>query len=171
MKIRTEQIDDHKSVFELNYKAFGNRDDESNLIERIRKSFNFIPELSIVAELDGKIVGHLLISKALLKNEVEEIEVLVLAPIAVNPEMQKSGIGSALIKEGLKRSRELHYGLVFLIGHPSYYPRFGFKPGRRHQFELKQFNMPDDVFMVKELREGEELKVGGELLYPEAFFK
>ncbi|MBM6617450.1 GNAT family N-acetyltransferase [Bacillus suaedaesalsae] len=171
MKIRTEHPHDHQEVFNLNYKAFGKREDESRLIERIRKSDNFIPGLSLVAELDRKIVGHLLISKATLKDGNEETEVLVLAPIAVNPEMQKSGIGSALIEEGLRRSKELEYGLVFLIGHPSYYPRFGFKPGRDYQFDLKQYNVPNDVFMVKELREGDLLKVSGELLYPESFFK
>jgi predicted N-acetyltransferase YhbS len=148
MRIRTETKNDFKHVFNLNYTAFGNRDDEAKLVEQIRFSDGFIPELSIVAEAQGNIVGHLMLSKAKLTNEDGDKEVIVLAPVAVLPEFQKKGIGSKLIKEGLKRAKKEGYGLVFLIGHPDYYPKFGFQPARAHGMELTQYQVPDDVFMV-----------------------
>lgn len=82
MMIRKETFEDHRAVYELNYEAFGNREDESKLIERIRLSKNFIRELSIVAEKAEEIVGHILLSKAKIIGE-EAHEVIVLAPVAV----------------------------------------------------------------------------------------
>lgn len=76
-----------------------------------------------------------------------------------------------MIEEGLKKARALGYGLVLLIGHPSYYPKFGFKPARQFGLELKQFNVPDEVFMVCELKAGELHRITGELRYPPAFFE
>jgi putative acetyltransferase len=169
--IRTENHTDYNDVFDLNNRAFGNREDESRLIDRIRNSNGFIPELSIVAEQDDQLVGHILISKAKVNDHHHPEEVLVLAPIAVDPRIQRSGIGKKLMEEGIRRSKELGYGLLFLIGHPTYYPQFGFLPARKFGFDLKQFQVPDDVFMVLELRNGDLTKVKGELLYPEAFFE
>lgn len=170
MQIRTETINDYKHVFNLNYLAFENRDDEAKLVERIRFSKFFIRELSLVAEEQREIVGHVLFSKAKIIQENGEKEVLVLAPVAVNPSFQKKGIGSNLIEEGLRRAKDLGYSLVFLIGHPNYYPKFGFQPARNHGMELTQFEVPDDVFMVCELIEGELQQTNGELHYPPAFF-
>ncbi|MBS4216785.1 N-acetyltransferase [Bacillus sp. FJAT-49711] len=170
MSIRTETINDYKAVYDLNYEAFGSRDDEAKLVEKIRESSRFIPELSIVAEINGEMVGHILLSKANVVKDEEFFEVIVLAPVAVKPSFQKKGVGSGLIREGLKRVKELNYGLVLLIGHPSYYPKFGFKPARPFGLELLQFDVPDDVFMVCELRAGELDLIKGELKYPSAFF-
>lgn len=170
MIIRTEEPKDYKQVYELNYHAFNKREDESKLIEKIRSSESFIPELSIVAAENDRVLGHILISKAQVIHESAGYDVTVLAPIAVLPEYQRQGIGAALINEGLKRCADLDYGLVLLIGHPSYYPKFGFVPARHHGLELKQFKVPDPVFMVCELIDGELNKVKGELQYPKAFF-
>jgi len=170
MRIRTETKNDYKQVFNLNYEAFGNRDDEAKLVERIRFSNGFIAELSLVAEDKGEVVGHILLSKAQVISEIDEKEVLVLAPIAVKPTVQNKGIGSKLIKEGLKKAKSLGYGIVLLIGHPTYYSKFGFQPARNHGMELTQFNVEDDVFMVYELKKGELEKTKGELRYPPAFF-
>jgi len=170
MIIRTESVKDFKEVYNVNFLAFGNREDESKLIERIRNSEEFIPELSIVAEIDNEIVGYILLSKATVENMEEKQEVIVLAPIAIKPIYQKQGIGSKLINEGLKRCKELGFNIVFLIGHPEYYPKFGFKPAKRYRFELKQFEVPKDVFMVCELNEGELQNIKGELKYPKSFF-
>ncbi|NJJ39114.1 GNAT family N-acetyltransferase [Paenibacillus apii] len=170
MIIRTESAADFEEVYNLNFLAFGNREDESKLIERIRKSEGFIPDLSIVAEIDMQIVGHLLLSKAIVEDEGNRHEVIVLAPIAVNPNYQKQGIGSQLIYEGFNRCIALGFNIILLIGHPSYYPKFGFKAARNYGLELKQFNVPDDVFMVCELKEGELQNIKGELKYPESFF-
>jgi putative acetyltransferase len=169
MIIRTESTSDFDDVFQLNYQAFGNREDESRLIERIRASEQFIPELSIVAEIDNEIVGHVMLSKAIVRERDTEIDVIVLAPIAVKPEFQKQGIGSKLIEEGIRRCKVLGYGIVLLIGHPSYYPRLGFQPARKHGLELQQFEVSDEVFMVYEVEDGKLQEISGELLYPAAF--
>ncbi len=171
MLIRTETKEDYKHVFNLNYLAFGNRDDEAKLVEHIRFSNGFIRELSLVAEEKGEIVGHILLSKAKIIQLNGDKEVLVLAPVAVNPSFQKKKIGSKLIKESLRRAKDLGYGLVLLIGHPSYYPKFGFQPAKQHGIELTQFNVPDDVFMICEIRKGELQQTNGELHYPPSFFR
>ena len=169
MILRTEQQTDHLTVYQLNEMAFGDRIDEAELVKRIRKSDGFIPSLSIVAEVEGTIVGHLLLSKAVITDKTN-VEVLVLAPVAVHPLHQREGIGGQLIREGLKRGKEAGYGLVLLIGHPNYYPKFGFKPARPFGLELSQFQVPDEVFMVCELVEDALTGVKGELKYPPAFF-
>jgi putative acetyltransferase len=170
MQIRTETAQDYSQVFELNVKAFGNREDESRLIERIRASEEFVPELSIVAEQDGAVVGHILLSRAKVLDGNHSQEVIVLAPIAVDPQMQRQGIGAALIREGTERSRQLGYEIILLIGHPGYYPQFGFTPARAYGLALTQFTVPDEVFQVYGLQEGALEKVKGELIYPAAFF-
>ncbi|WNQ14141.1 N-acetyltransferase [Paenibacillus aurantius] len=169
MIIRTETEKDYGGIREVNIRAFGNREDEANLVDRIRKSKGFLPSLSLVAEEEGTIIGHLLISKAEVVGEGSVHEVLVLAPIAVEPSRQKQGIGGRLIEEGLSRCRQLDYDVLLLIGHPEYYPRFGFRPARPLGLELKQFPVPDEVFMGLELKEGGWSRVRGELKYPEAF--
>ncbi|MEG6590694.1 N-acetyltransferase [Paenibacillus barengoltzii] len=172
MIIRAEEPRDARALFALHFQAFGEREDESKLVDRIRNSPQYNPSLSLVAEHEGQIVGHALFSKAEVvgKKQVSH-EVVVLAPLAVSPFFQKQGIGTQLIQEGLQRTQELGYGVVFLIGHPEYYPRFGFKPARSLGFELKQSEVPDEVFMAIELKEGATLSIQGELLYPEAFFE
>lgn len=169
MIIRTENKSDYNQVFKVNYEAFRNREDEPKLVEKIRDSEQFISELSIVAEENNEILGHILLSKAeVIEGDINH-EVIVLAPIAVKPELQNMGIGSKLIQEGLERCKNLGYGLVLLIGHPTYYPKFGFKQARQYGLELKQFNVSDEVFMVCEVIEGELDKIKGELRYPETF--
>lgn len=170
MIIRTETEKDFKEVYKLNYEAFGNREDEAKLVERIRRSEEFIPELSIVAEIENEIVGHLLLSKAVIENDEQLSTVIVLAPVAVKSDRQKQGIGSRMIEEGISRCRVLGFNIILLIGHPSYYPRFGFQPARKYGLELKQFKVPDEVFMVFEVKAEALQKIKGELKYPKAFF-
>lgn len=171
MIIRTEDVKDYEEVYKLNYLAFGNREDESKLIERIRLSEGFIPELSIVAEIGNEIVGHILLSRATVEGQDEQFTVIVLAPIAVKPAYQKQGIGSKLIEEGIKRCKSLGYAMIFLIGHPTYYPRFGFQPARQYGLDLKQFEVPDEVFMVYEVEAGKLKETKGELKYPNTFLE
>jgi len=169
MLIRTETEKDFAEVFQLNYLAFGNREDESKLVEKIRKSPEFVPELSLVAEMNNEIVGHLLMSKASVTDQEQEYTAIVLAPIAVKPEHQKRGIGRRLIEEGIRRCKALGFGLILLIGHPEYYPRLGFVSARSYGLELTQFEVPDDVFMVYEVIPGELQRIKGELKYPSTF--
>lgn len=170
MIFRTESVNDFEAVYQLNVLAFGNREDESKLIERIRNSEQFVPELSIVAEIENEIVGHVLLSRATVEDQEKQSVVIVLAPIAVKPNLQRQGVGSGLIEEGIRRCRDLGYSAILLIGHPDYYPRFGFEPARKYGLELKQYEVPDDVFMVYEVENGKLLEIKGELKYPESFF-
>ncbi|WP_254639538.1 GNAT family N-acetyltransferase [Cohnella sp. GbtcB17] len=177
VQIRTETNGDIEAVRQVHLAAFGGREDESRLADRIRESAGFVPELSLVAEADGGVVGHMLISKAELVDGQDATDTLVLAPIGVLPDAQGRGVGGALIREGIRRAEQLGYKLIFLIGHPSYYPKFGFKPAVDSGLVLMQFDVPDDVFMVRELAEGELARLAatrkekyGELKYPQTFF-
>ena len=169
MEIRTETLNDYDEVFHLNYLAFNHREDESKLIERIRASEQFVPELSLVAEEMERLLATLCLAKQKLLITKTATKVIVLAPIAVLPVEQKKGIGGKLIHEGLKRSKALGYSYVFLIGHPAITQNSDLNQrGDYGLFDLKQFHVPDEVFMVYELTEGPRIK--GELRYPSSFF-
>lgn len=171
MLIRSERPQDYQTIADLHFLAFDRREDEAQLVANVRASDGYIADLSMVAEETGQIRGHVLFSKAVIKKDGKEIDVIVLAPIGVHPDHQKTGIGGLLIEEGLYRVREKGYGLVLLIGHPDYYPKFGFEPARPYGLELTQFNVPDEVFMVCEVQSGSLNQIKGELIYPPAFFK
>lgn len=101
---------------------------EQFLVERLRKSDAFIPELSLVAEDEkGTIAGHILLTKLSIENDSETYESLALAPVSVKPEFQNQGIGGQLIREGHRVAQRLGYQSVILIGHENYYPKFGYK--------------------------------------------
>lgn len=172
MMIRGEKESDYAAIDDLVGSAFGGRRDESELVARIRASADYIPELSLVAETEaGTLAGHLMLSKARVKSDDdrEEHEVLALAPLAVQPERQRQGVGGKLIKAAIGLAKQQGYELVLLIGHPGYYPRFGFVPAGTHGLQLRQFEVPDDVFMVCELQSGALGRIRGELLYSPAF--
>lgn len=171
MLIRSERPQDDQMIAGLHFLAFGQREDEARMVANVRATDGYNPELSLVAEETGQILGHALFSKAVIKNDKNQTEVIVLAPIGVHPDHQKTGIGRLLIEEGLRKVRELDYALVLLIGHPSYYPKFGFEPARPHGLELTQFKVPDEVFMVCEVKPGALKRSKGELIFPPAFFK
>ncbi|WP_440954310.1 GNAT family N-acetyltransferase [Methanosarcina sp. Mfa9] len=136
--IRPETPSDYPGITEVNDLAFG-QPTEGNLVEKLRRNPKFVPELSLVAGIDGKIVGHILFFPVVVKSGVgdgepegyEEYEIISLAPLSVLPEFQKQGIGGRLIKEGLEACRKLGYGSVVVLGHPEYYPRFGFEQARK----------------------------------------
>ena len=121
------------------------------------------PLLSLVAEVDGKLVGHILFTAARLQPADRNASVRILAPLAVSADVQRKGIGGALIKEGLKQLTESGVDLVFVLGHPGYYPRFGFQPagalGLQAPYPIPSKNA--DAWMVQELRAGVIAKVEG----------
>jgi predicted N-acetyltransferase YhbS len=163
MIIRREKNEDFKSIYEINYQAFKQKN-ESELIERIRVSKNFVPELSLIAEKNGKIVGHILLSKIMIKGE-KEFESLILAPLAVLPELQKQGIGKKLITEGLKKARELGFSSVIVVGHKNYYPKFGFEKASKWNIKCS-FKVPDGAFMAIELNIGALAEKSGIVEFP-----
>ncbi len=167
MHIRPETAGDQEAIREVNTQAFG-RPTEADIVEKVRQSSGFVPELSFVAERNGQVVGHALFSKVAIQGEAESWEVLALGPIAVRPEFQRQGIGGQMIRAGIQRAAASGYRAIVLIGHPTYYPRFGFVPGSR--FGLKcSFAVPDEVFMAYPLAPDGLDEVQGTVLYPPAF--
>ena len=166
MIIRKEKNEDFKSIYEINYQAFKQKN-ESELIEKIRGSKNFVPELSLIAEKNGKKVGHILLSKIKIKGE-KEFESLIPAPLAVLPELQKQGIGKKLITEGLRKARELGFSSVIVVGHKDYYPKFGFEKASKWNIKCS-FEVPDEAFLAIELKDGALEDKSGIVEYPKEF--
>lgn len=174
IKIRQEKPADYPAVFEIIEEAFRNLEisnhQEQFFVERLRKSEAFIPELSLVALLENKVVGHIVLSKINIKSDEKEFQTLILAPVSVLPEFQNRGIGSQLIIEAHKKAIELGYTSVILVGHEDYYPRFGYK--KAAGFGIKQpFDVPEDNNLVVELVENGLNNVSGIVEYPKYFFE
>ncbi|MBN1572176.1 MAG: N-acetyltransferase [Deltaproteobacteria bacterium] len=165
--IRSETADDQKSIYDLHLSAFGRRV-EPELVGKIRSKENFIPELSLVAVNENKILGHLLFSIITIESEGKEIPVLALSVISVLPEYQKKGIGTKLIKRGLEKCRRLGHNVIIVIGHPSYYPRFGFVPASGYGLSVP-FEAPDEAVMAAELAHGALNGISGTIQYPPEF--
>lgn len=172
LTIRKEESEDFESVFNLIEKAFESEQmsdhQEHFLVERLRKSDAFIPELSMVAEIENRIVGHILLTKLKIKNEQDEFNSLALAPVSVLPEYQGKGIGGRLIKEAHKNAKELGYQSIVLLGHEKYYPKFGYKRADRFGIELP-FEVPKENCMAIELIEDGLKGVKGIVEYPKEF--
>jgi len=165
--VRPETVRDQEAIRRVNELAFG-RPAEAVIVDTLRGSTTYVPELSVVAEADGQIVGYALFSEVTVRGQPGSWTLVALGPIAVLPEFQKQEIGRQLIETGLKRAAELGYGAAVLIGHPTYYPRFGFVPASR--FGLKStFQVPDDVFMARLLRPDGLDGIAGTVIYPPPF--
>ncbi|WP_430509531.1 GNAT family N-acetyltransferase [Gottfriedia solisilvae] len=172
--IRQEYENDYLETEEVVRKAFLNETfsdkTEHKLVSRIRKSDAFIPALSIVAEKNQEIVGHVLLSKITIVNDENIVNSLALAPVSVEPMYQKKGIGHMLISCALKKAVDIGYQSVIVLGHKDYYPKFGFKPA--HLWNIRApFEVPNDVFMALELTERALKNVQGVVVYSKAFFE
>lgn len=165
--IRQEIKSDSDKIYNVVKSAFENAEhtdhDEHNLVARLRKSKAFIPELSLVADQDGEIVGHIMFTKIKVGKHIA----LALAPLSVLPKMQSQGIGGKLIERGHEIAKELGFTLCVLLGHAMYYPRFGYIPASNLGIQA-QFDVPDDAFMVKQLVVNTD--ISGAVKYPNEFF-
>ncbi|WP_261132101.1 GNAT family N-acetyltransferase [Bacillus sp. Marseille-Q3570] len=167
-KIRAEHETDIPKIKEVNVLAFG-QENEARLIEGIRNSDAFIPELSLVAVTeDGDVIGHILFSRISIKTAGGSEPTLALAPMAVKPDWQNKGIGSALVQEGLQRCVEAGFDAVIVLGHSKFYPRFGFVRASTKGIH-PPFEVPDEAFMVYEAMPGILDGIEGTVQYPEAF--
>lgn len=167
MHIRPEEPADYEAIADVVKAAFDGRPNEPQLVELIRASERYVPELALVADQDDTIVGHVMFSFVTLKG-AKEFEVLQLAPVSVVPEWQRRGIGGALIREGIKRADARHEPLILVQGHAAYYPRFGFEPSRDYNIEPPSPEIPAPFFMVLRLSAYEE-RYRGQVIYPPAF--
>ncbi len=168
IKVRAETPDDFSAIDVVNLSAFQG-EAEAQLVSELRSSAGFIPDLSLVAELNGRIVGHVVLSKVRLVSENAEHEILALGPMSVVPSQSHRGIGSELIDAAVARARALCYGAIVVAGHPDYYLRFGFKPAADWSV-TSNLSIPDDALTAMELVEG-ALAGGGEVQYPDLYRK
>ena len=169
IQIRPERPDNRDGISDVTRKAFGS-EEEVDLIIDIRNSEYFVPELSLVAVEGDMVVGHVMFSKINLETGAGQIPVLSLAPIAVAPEFQKQGIGIRLVEAGLEEAARLGYTIVVVIGHPEYYPRFGFTPARACGLDIR-FEVPDEAFMALGLVDGALDNVEGIVKFSPPFDK
>jgi putative acetyltransferase len=167
MIIRMEKPDDVLIIREINISAFG-EESEADLVDALRKSG--IPLISLVAENEETVIGHILFSPVSIHNGCSSMSIAGLAPMAVLPGFQRQGVGSALVKEGLEHCREAGYSAVVVLGHPEYYPRFGFIPAVSYKIQ-SEYDVPDDAFMIKELTEGSLSGCHGTVKYHEGFMQ
>ena len=161
LNIRLEEPKDYETVEILTRAAFDNPDRierskigcpmEHYMVHRLRKE-DGIMDLNFVAEINGRVVGHIIYSNAyILQPDGSKVDVLSFGPISVLPELQNMGVGGALMKHSIKEAKKLDYGAILFFGHPKYYPRFGF-------VEAKCFGITDrngenyPAFMVMELK-------------------
>lgn len=148
--IRPEKAGDRAAIHAVTEMAFG-RAEEADLIDCLRSSDVWIPDLSLVAEAqDGRVIGSVVLSYVTLATVDGLQRVLSLAPIAVDPPHQRQGVGSALIRAAIDAAEAREEPLVVVLGHPWYYPRFGFEPAIRSGIEAPR-PVPDHVFMVRRL--------------------
>ena len=162
--IREERNADLEAIFQVNQQAFESRT-EALLVDLLRERGKSV--ISLVAQADGKIVGHILFSPVSITPEYENWHALGLAPLAVLPEYQRQGIGKALVTAGLDRCRELGIDLVFVLGHPAYYPGFGFT--RASDFGFANEYQAEDAFMVMALKPGSLDAIAGLVKYAPEF--
>jgi putative acetyltransferase len=167
--VRQEQHSDRAAVLKVHELAFG-RLDEGKLVERIWDSDTYIPELGLVATVDNRVVGHVLFSKITIDNgECDGRTVLALAPLAVHPDYQKKGVGSALSRQGIEKARELGWNGIIVLGQATYYPRFGFEPASEFGIE-SPFPLRDPgAFMAMELQPDGLTNCSGTAIYPKFF--
>jgi predicted N-acetyltransferase YhbS len=169
--IRQENPADYPIVFDLIKESFKNEEHtdhrEHFLVERLRTSDGFVPELSLVAAIDGEVVGYILLTKVKIIGK-EVVESLAMAPVAVLPEYQNQGIGGKLIVAAHNKAKELGFESVIVLGHEGYYPKFGFKLAE--SFGIKPpFDVPSENFMAMELVDGALEGVEGVVKYAEEF--
>ena len=164
MLVRPEVEADRAAIRAVNEAAFGSPL-EADIVDALR--VKGVELMSLVADRDGVVLGHILLSPVSLAGH-DGLRLMGLGPMAVLPREQRNGIGSALAREGLRRCTHLGVQAVVVVGHPQFYPRFGFIPASRYAIRC-EYDVPDDVFMIAELEGGALRGASGLIRYDEAF--
>ena len=165
MNIRKEQSSDIEKIWGVNSEAF-ETEDEATLVNALRSSGCIY--LSLVAETENKVVGHILFTPVELSGIENKLKIMGLAPMAVLSQYQNKGIGSKLVQAGLEHCQSLGYDAVVVLGHPNYYPKFGFVPSVKYGIK-SEYEVPDEVFMILELTPACLKNHGGVIKYHEEF--
>lgn len=167
LKIRQENIEDYEEVYQVIKTAFETAEhsdgNEHDLVVALRNSNSFIPELSLVAMKENKIVGYILFTKI----KIGEYEELALAPLGVLPEYQRQGVGSELIKKGHRIAKKLGYQYVVVLGSEKYYTKFGYIPAIKYGIKAP-FDVPNENFMAVKLN-NTNVKIQGIVEYAKEF--
>jgi len=148
--VRRELPEDVASIREVNKQAFG-QDDEAAIVEKLRNRGALL--ISLVALRNGQLVGHIAFSTVVIEAASLSFEAVALAPMAVLPSYQRQGIGSQLVRAGLKECRHIGHDMVVVLGHPTFYPRFGFVSAMAKGINC-EFDVPEEAWMLAELRAG-----------------
>lgn len=164
MLIRAEEDQDRDTVHAVNAAGF-ETPAEADLVDQLRTQAH--PIISLVAEDDGIVVGHIMFSPVSLP-EHPDLTIMGLAPMAVAPAHQRRGVGSALVRAGLTWCMEIEVDAVVVLGHPKYYPRFGFLPAAHFGIGC-EYDVPDEIFMAMELRQGALRGTSGTVKYHSLF--
>jgi putative acetyltransferase len=165
VKIRLERPEDHAAVRHVNIFAF-DTPAEANLVDTLRTSgCTFI---SLIAESEEKVVGHIRFTPVALMPADSGLRLPGLAPMAVRPDFQRRGVGSALVKTGLIHITALDYDAVAVLGHPHFYPHFGFVPSTRYGIK-SEYDVPEEVFMMLELKRDALRGHSGVIIFHDAF--
>ena len=164
IQIRPETLADQETVRSILIAAF-ETSAEADLVDALRQQAE--PLVSLVAADGGEVVGHILFSPVTLSGH-PDLQIMGLAPMAVAPDRQRHGIGSALVRAGLEACRALGVEAVVVLGHPDYYPRFGFVPSTRFGI-TSEYDVPENVFLAQELVPGALAGVSGTVQYHPAF--
>lgn len=164
MLVRRERPEDFESVYRINSQAFG-RPAEADLVDSLRTSG--VEVISLVAEDAGELHGHIMFSPVTI-NGKDEPRTIGLAPMSVRQDLQRRGTGSLLVRTGLEECSRAGWKAAVVLGHPTYYPRFGFVPASRFGL-TSEYDVPDDVFMAIELTSGALSGIHGVVKYRREF--
>jgi putative acetyltransferase len=168
MEIRPEIDGDSAAVRALNGQAFRG-EAEASIVDKVRSSCAEV--ISLVAVEESNVIGHIFFSPVVAMSGEDHVFGMGLAPMAVLPEYQNRGVGSILVKEGLRILKEIGCPFVVVLGHPNYYPRFGFEKASSYGLRAQWDDVPDEAFMVQFLKEPQEFNISGIVKFRSEFNK
>lgn len=163
--VRHEIPEDISAIRRVTEMAFNGKT-EADIVDALRENGHSV--LSLVAVQDEHVIGHVMFSPVNIVSDTEVVDAVSLGPMAVLPDLQRKGVGSELVRRGLGELRQSDYGVCVVLGHATFYPRFGFSPAQQFRIRCK-FDVPDEAFMVMELHKGALAQIQGTVEYSNEF--